>query len=132
MFGQPVIVESKPGASTTIASQFVVKSPPDGYTWFINLALHYQNQLLYKNMPYDIFKDFANVTDICRSPVMLIVNCEATRRRRSRSSSSGARAASCPTRRGATARPATCSATCSPSRTAWMPPTLPTKAALRR
>ena len=74
VFGQPVIVESKPGASTTIASQFVVKSAPDGYTWFINLALHYQNQLLYKNMPYDIFKDFANVTDICRSPVMLIVN----------------------------------------------------------
>ena len=72
--GQPVVVEHKPGASTTIASQFVTKSAPDGYTWFINLALHYQNQLLYKNMPYDIFKDFANVTDICRSPVMLIVN----------------------------------------------------------
>ncbi len=72
--GQPVIVEHKPGASTTIASQFVAKAPPDGYTWFINLALHYQNQLLYKNLPYDIFKDFANVTDICRSPVMLIVN----------------------------------------------------------
>jgi tripartite-type tricarboxylate transporter receptor subunit TctC len=69
-----VLVESKPGASTTIASQFVAKSAPDGYTWFINLALHYQNQLLYKNLPYDIFKDFANVTDICRSPVMLIVN----------------------------------------------------------
>ena len=73
-FGQPVLVESKPGASTTIASQFVAKSAPDGYTWFINLALHYQNQLLYKNLPYDIFRDFANVTDICRSPVMLIVN----------------------------------------------------------
>ncbi len=72
--GQPVVVEHKPGASTTLASQFVAKSPPDGYTWFINLALHYQNQLLYKNLPYDIFRDFANVTDICRSPVMLIVN----------------------------------------------------------
>src|SRR6185436_12383981 len=74
IFGQPVLVEHKPGASTTIASQLVAKSPPDGYTWFINLALHYQNQLLYKNLPYDIFKDFVNVTDICRSPVMLIVN----------------------------------------------------------
>ena len=74
VFGQPVLVESKPGASTTIASQFVTKSAPDGYTWFINLALHYQNQLLYRNLPYDIFKDFANVTDICRSPVMLIVS----------------------------------------------------------
>jgi tripartite-type tricarboxylate transporter receptor subunit TctC len=74
IFGQQVIVEHKPGASTTLASQQVAKAAPDGYTWFINLALHYQNQLLYKNLPYDIFKDFANVTDICRSPVMLIVN----------------------------------------------------------
>jgi len=72
--GQLVLVEHKPGASTTIASQFVAKAAPDGYTWFINLALHYQNQLLYRNLPYDIFKDFANVTDVCRSPVMLIVN----------------------------------------------------------
>ena len=73
VFGQPVLVDNKPGASTIIASQLVAKSPPDGYTWFINLALHFQNQLLYKSMPYDIFKDFANVTDICYSPVMLIV-----------------------------------------------------------
>ena len=74
ILGQQVIVDHKPGASTTLASVHVAKSAPDGYTWFINLALHYQNQLLYKNLPYDIFKDFANVTDICRSPVMLIVN----------------------------------------------------------
>jgi tripartite-type tricarboxylate transporter receptor subunit TctC len=74
VLGQPVLVDNKPGASTTLASQFVAKSPPDGYTWFINLALHFQNQLLYKNLPYDIFRDFANVTDICRSPVMLLVN----------------------------------------------------------
>ena len=73
VFGQPVLVDNKPGASTIIASQLVAKSPPDGYTYFINLALHFQNQLLYKSMPYDIFKDFANVTDICYSPVMLIV-----------------------------------------------------------
>ena len=74
ILGQQVIVEHKPGASTTLATQQVARSAPDGYTWFINLALHYQNQLLYKSLPYDIFKDFANVTDICRSPVMLIVN----------------------------------------------------------
>jgi tripartite-type tricarboxylate transporter receptor subunit TctC len=74
ILGQQVIVEHKPGASTTLASQHVAKSAPDGYTWFINLALHYQNQLLYRNLPYDIFRDFANVTDVCRSPVMLIVN----------------------------------------------------------
>ena len=73
VFGVPVLVDNKPGAATMIASQLVVKSPPDGTTWFINLSLHFQNQLLYKSMPYDIFKDFVNVTDICYSPVMLIV-----------------------------------------------------------
>ena len=72
--GTTVIVDNKPGGSTIIASQLVAKSPPDGYTYFINLALHFQNQLLFKNLPYDIFKDFANVTDICYSPVMLIVS----------------------------------------------------------
>jgi tripartite-type tricarboxylate transporter receptor subunit TctC len=74
VLGQPVIVDNKPGASTILASQLVAKAPPDGYTFFINLALHFQNQLLYKNLPYDIFKDFANVTDICTSPVMLLIN----------------------------------------------------------
>jgi tripartite-type tricarboxylate transporter receptor subunit TctC len=72
--GQPVVVENKPGASTIIASGQVAKSPPDGHTLLINLALHVQNQSLYRNMPYDIFKDFVGVTDICASPVMLIIN----------------------------------------------------------
>ena len=74
VLGQTVLVDNKPGASTILASQLVVNSPPDGYTFFINLSLHFQNQLLYKTIPYDIFKDFANVTDICYSPVMLIIN----------------------------------------------------------
>ena len=74
VLGQTVLVDNKPGASTILASQLVANSPPDGYTFFINLSLHFQNQLLYKNIPYDIFKDFANVTDICYSPVMLIIN----------------------------------------------------------
>ena len=44
VLGQPVLVDNKPGASTILASQLVAKSPPDGYTFFINLALHFQNQ----------------------------------------------------------------------------------------
>jgi tripartite-type tricarboxylate transporter receptor subunit TctC len=72
--GQPVIVDNKPGASTIIGSQMVIKSPPDGQTILLNLGLHIQNQLLYKNPPYDIFKDFSNITGVVLSPVMLIVN----------------------------------------------------------
>ncbi len=72
--GQPVIIDNKPGASTIIASEFVAKAPADGHTILLNLALHVQNQSLYRKMPYDIFKDFVGITDICASPVMLIVN----------------------------------------------------------
>lgn len=72
--GQAVIIENKPGASTIIASEMVAKSPPDGHTLLLNLALHVQNQSLYRKLPYDIFKDFVGVSDACASPVMLIVN----------------------------------------------------------
>jgi tripartite-type tricarboxylate transporter receptor subunit TctC len=71
--GQPMVVDNKPGASTIIASQQVIKSPPDGHTILLNLGLHIQNQLLYKNPPYDIFKDFANITGVVLSPVILFV-----------------------------------------------------------
>ena len=72
--GQPVVIDNKPGASTIIASEFVAKAPADGHTILLNLALHVQNQSLYRKLPYDIFKDFVGITDICASPVMLIVN----------------------------------------------------------
>ncbi len=72
--GQPVLIDNKPGASTIIASEFVAKAPADGHTILLNLALHVQNQSLYRKLPYDIFKDFVGITDICASPVMLIVN----------------------------------------------------------
>src|SRR5512134_2429898 len=60
--GQQVIVENKPGAGTTIAGDFTVKSPPDGYTlWLQDITTHAINANLYAKLPYDTLEDFTYV-----------------------------------------------------------------------
>ena len=59
--GQPVIVENKPGAANNLGTDFVAKSPPDGYTLVIVASSHATNKWLYKNLPYDPVKDFEPV-----------------------------------------------------------------------
>src|SRR4026207_1866202 len=56
--GQAVIVENKPGAANNLGTDFVAKSPPDGYTLVIIASSHATNKWLYKNLPYDPVKDF--------------------------------------------------------------------------
>ena len=64
--GKPVIVENKPGAQGSIASAFVAKSPPDGYTIHITPASSTLASAphIFKQLPYDPIKDFAPVTTI--------------------------------------------------------------------
>ncbi|MEI6029443.1 MAG: tripartite tricarboxylate transporter substrate binding protein [Betaproteobacteria bacterium] len=53
-FGQPFVLDNRPGASTNIAGAAVAAAPPDGYTLFIStLASHALNKWSYKNLPYD-------------------------------------------------------------------------------
>lgn len=59
--GQPVIVDNKPGAATLLGTDIVAKAAPDGYTLLINFSSFVMSALLYKKVPYDIFKDFAPV-----------------------------------------------------------------------
>ena len=62
---QPVIVEAKPGASGTIAADFVAKAPADGYTILFTLSLtHINNVVLQRNIPYDPVKDFEPVSQL--------------------------------------------------------------------
>ena len=73
--GQPVIVENKPGAGTTIAGDFTVKSAPDGYTlWLQDITSHAINVALYQKLPYDSMKDFTFIAMVASTPLMLVVH----------------------------------------------------------
>jgi len=73
--GQPVIVDNKPGAGGTLGSDFVAKSPADGYTLLFGVTG--SNAIaasLYPKLPYDPAKDFAPVSLVVSAPLVLTVN----------------------------------------------------------
>ena len=72
--GQPVVVENKPGASNNLGTDFVAKSPPDGYTLVIVASSHATNKFLFKNLPYDPVKDFEPVVYTHVVPLLLAVH----------------------------------------------------------
>jgi tripartite-type tricarboxylate transporter receptor subunit TctC len=73
--GQQVIVENKPGAGTTIAADYIAKSPPDGYTlWLQDITTHAINVALYAKLPYDSMKDFSYIAMVASTPLMLVVH----------------------------------------------------------
>jgi tripartite-type tricarboxylate transporter receptor subunit TctC len=73
--GQQVIVENKPGAGTTIAADLIAKSPPDGYTlWLQDITTHAINVALYSKLPYDSMKDFSYIAMVASTPLMLVVH----------------------------------------------------------
>ena len=74
MLGWTIVVENKPGASGIIATEFVAKSAPDGYTILFNGPLIVQAAGLYSKLPYDPIKDFTPLTDIIRTPLWFAVS----------------------------------------------------------
>jgi len=72
--GQPVIVENKPGAGTTIGNAVVAKAAADGYTLLFAPTPFVITQALYPSLPYDPAKDFAPVALLAVSPFILVVN----------------------------------------------------------
>lgn len=63
-WSQQVVVENRPGASTTIATEAAAKSPPDGYTVLHAITSFAINPALYARLPYDTLKDFSCVTQV--------------------------------------------------------------------
>ena len=74
-FGQPVIVENRPGGSAIIGSDFVAKAPPDGYTLLMissgNLTT---NPTLFANLPHDTVRDFTPITNVAYTSYVLNVH----------------------------------------------------------
>jgi tripartite-type tricarboxylate transporter receptor subunit TctC len=73
--GQPVIIDNKPGAGTNLAAEFVARSKPDGYTIFLMMVgTQAINETLYKKLSYNTVKDFAPITLVASSSLMLVAN----------------------------------------------------------
>jgi tripartite-type tricarboxylate transporter receptor subunit TctC len=74
-WGQQVVVDNRPGAGGRIGTEAAAKAPADGYTWIMaNAGSHGINGGLYRNLPYDLEKDFAPITQIMRAPNALVVS----------------------------------------------------------
>lgn len=72
-WGQPVVVDNKPGASGMLGNDIVAKAPPDGYTVLLGITAMIQSPGLYKRIPYDVTRDFAPVSLIARSSDLFVV-----------------------------------------------------------
>ena len=72
--GQSFIVENKAGAGSTIGTDFVAKSPADGYTLLMVSSTHVISPWIYKSLPYDPIKSFTVVSKLADSAYVLLVN----------------------------------------------------------
>lgn len=71
---QPVVVDNRAGAGTTIAARYVSQASSDGYTLFMTTSAHTISGHLYPTLGYDPLKDFAPITLITKVPLVLVVN----------------------------------------------------------
>jgi tripartite-type tricarboxylate transporter receptor subunit TctC len=76
-WGQPVIIENRPGAGGLVASQALATSAPDGYTLIVVASGHATNPFLYPKIPYDTFKDFTPISLLASSPNILLVRADS-------------------------------------------------------
>jgi len=72
-WGQPVIVDNKPGASGMLGNDTVAKATPDGYTVLLGITAMIQSPSLYKRVPYDVVRDFAPVSLVAKSSDLFVV-----------------------------------------------------------
>lgn len=79
-WGQPVVIENKPGAGATLGADVVAKSAGDGYTLLMGAAHHTIAQKVYSKVPYQFDRDFAPITMVAMVPNMVVVNADVPAR----------------------------------------------------
>ena len=72
--GQPVVIENRPGGGSIVGTDVVAKSDPDGYTLLIMSNTHTVNETLIPKKPFDLMRDFAPITGISYSDLMMVVH----------------------------------------------------------
>jgi tripartite-type tricarboxylate transporter receptor subunit TctC len=73
--GQPFVIENRPGASSNIAAEAVVRSPPDGYTLLlVTMPANAINATLYDQLNFNFIRDIAPVAGLTRDPLVMLVN----------------------------------------------------------
>jgi tripartite-type tricarboxylate transporter receptor subunit TctC len=76
--GQPVIIENKPGAGAILATEYVARSAPDGYTLLVGASgAMVINPAVYEKLNYDTLRDFKPVSELGSFPLILIVNAKS-------------------------------------------------------
>jgi tripartite-type tricarboxylate transporter receptor subunit TctC len=78
LWGQPVVIDTKPGANTIIGTDLVAKSPGDGYTLLLTSTAYVVNPSMYQKLPYDPLSDFVPVTMVSVSPFALVTPVGST------------------------------------------------------
>jgi tripartite-type tricarboxylate transporter receptor subunit TctC len=73
-WGQPVLIDNRPGAGGIIGTELTVRAPPDGYTLVLSNAADAISVGLYPKLPYDLMRDLRQVCLIADSPFMLVVH----------------------------------------------------------
>src|SRR6202030_1147541 len=77
-FGQPVVIDNKPGGGAIVATEYVAKAQADGYTLLVGasgaMAI---NPAVYAKLPYDPVRDFIPVSELGSFPLILIVNASS-------------------------------------------------------
>src|SRR3954468_869491 len=73
-FGQPVVIDNRPGAGGNIAAEHVAKSAPDGYTLIMGTSSLAISQSLYRKLNYDLLRDLAPITQAVNYANLLVVH----------------------------------------------------------
>ncbi len=72
--GQPFVVEDRPGGGSIVGTDVVAKSAPDGYTLLVMSNTHTVNETLIPKKPFDLIRDFAPITGINSSDLLMVIN----------------------------------------------------------